>query len=111
MMDKEWRGILSRYGQDVQVFSPEEEHGNRVRAFLQPLLEREKEQTVPSPLGLRREDRLLYLGPPDVPLASRESRVIWLGRRYEVQNAHPIAGAGTVHHWWAVLRPVDQEAE
>ena len=109
-MDREWREILSRYGQTVRVFAPGEEGGTGVRAFLQPLLEKGLEQTVPSPLGMRREDRLLYLGPPDVPLTPRQSGVVWQDRRYEVQNAHPIAAAGAVHHWWAVLRPVEREA-
>lgn len=104
MMDQVWRAILARYGQPVAVLSGEKD--TPVRALLQPLREK-GEQTVPSPLGLRREDRFLYMGPPDVPLTPRKTQVAWLGQRYEVQTAHPVT-AGSIHHWWAVLRPADR---
>jgi len=56
MMDREWSAILRRYGQPVTVYEGEQA-GVSLRAFLQPVLERGKEQEVPTPLGLRREDR------------------------------------------------------
>ena len=101
MMDREWQAILDRYGQSVELFAPEDQTGTSVRAFLQPMRERGEEQLTPSPLGLRREDRL--------PLAPRSTRVVWQEKAYEVQSAHPV-GAGEVCHWWAVLRPLDKEA-
>ena len=58
--------------------------------------------------GLRREERLLYLGPAGVPLSPRSTRVVCEKRMYEVQAAHPV-GAGPLCHWWAVLRPLDKE--
>ena len=65
-------------------------------------------KAVPTALGLRREDRFLYLGPAELALTAGESRVYWNGQDYEVQSAHPVGGTKT-HHWWAVLRPVDRE--
>jgi len=107
MMDREWSAILRRYGQPVTVYEGEQA-GVSLRAFLQPVLERGKEQEVPTPLGLRREDRYLYLGPRDVTLTAGTSRVEWKGQRFEVQSARPVGG-GQAHHWWAVLRPCDKE--
>ena len=102
MMEREWKAILNRYGQEVEVLDAEGKV-RRVRAFLQPVLERGREQRVPTLLGLRREDRFLYLGPADLAVMAGENRVRWQGRSYEVQSAHPVAGSP--HHWWAVLRP------
>lgn len=101
MMDREWAAILTRYGQHVTV------DGVGRKAFLQPVLEKGEGQECPSPLGLRREDRFLYLGPADAPLQAGISRVKWNGQEYEVQSTHPV-GVGTTHHWWAVLRPRDE---
>ena len=108
MMDREWQAILDQYGQAVELLGPGDQEGTAVRAFLQPVRERGEEQLTPSPLGLRREDRLLYLGPAGQPLTPRSTRVVWGERAYEVQSAHPV-GAGEVCHWWAVLRPLDKE--
>ena len=108
MMDREWRGILAKYGQDVTVCQNREEAGVVLRAFLQPVLEKKTPQTLPTPLGRRREDRFLYLGPPDTPLTAGLSLVRWMGQDYEVQSAHPV-GTRSVSHWWAVLRPRDKE--
>lgn len=106
MMDREWRAILARYGQETVVYDGEKTPGVRVRAFLQPVLEKSREQEVSSPLGLRREDRFLYLGPVDAPLTAGVSRVEGRGQAYEVQSAHMVGES----HWWAVLRPRDKEA-
>ena len=108
MMDRAWQAILDRYGQSVKLLAPEDQTGTAVRAFLQPVRERGEEQLAPSPLGLRREERLLYLGPAGVPLSPRSTRVVCEKRTYEVQAAHPV-GAGPLCHWWAVLRPLDKE--
>lgn len=103
MMDREWRAILAKYGQKVAVC----DGAGRVnvRAFLQPVREKGAEQEVPSPLGLRREDRFLYLGPVGMPLTAGVSRVEHGGRTYLVQAAQLVGES----HWWAVLRPRDKE--
>ena len=75
----------------------------------QPVTERDRAQEAPSPLGLRREDRFLYLGKPEEPLTPG-CWVEWNGTGYEVQTAHPIQAGGRTSHVWAVLRPRDREA-
>lgn len=98
MMKQEWAAILARYGQHVTVTG----HGGavRVKAFLQNVLDRE-EQLVPSPAGLRREERVLYLGPADVTLEPLCSVVTWNGADYEVRSARSV---GDGHHVWAILQ-------
>ncbi len=108
MMDREWQAILQKYGERVCVHQKDGEERN-VRALLQPVLEKNSEQEEPSPLGLQRSDRILYLGPMTVCLIARESRVEWRGKLYDVQFSQPV-GPGNGHHWWAVLRPGDEEA-
>ena len=102
MMDGEWRAILARWGQDVTLYSPGDQEGIRLRAMIQPVLERTEEQSVPSPLGRRREDRFLYLGPRETALRAGESRVVCREREFQVQAAHLVGNS----HWWALLRPV-----
>ena len=96
-MDRQWEDILRRYGVATQVRTGEE--SRQVSAFLQPVLDRE-EQLVPTPLGLRREERVLYLGPAAVELSPRESAVFWGGAEYEVCSTRNVGG----HHIWAVLQ-------
>lgn len=105
MMDREWRSILARYGQNVTL-RREGMEDQALRAFLQPVLDREREQRLPSPLGQRPEDRYLYLGPSGIPLEAGRSQVEWKGRAFEVQSAHLVGDS----HWWALLRPGDREA-
>ena len=109
MMDREWAAILKRYGQSVTVYTGKDTQGLQRKAFLQPVLERGEGQQIPSPLGLRREDQFLYLGPADLPLTAGISRVEWKEQAYEVQSAHPVGGE-RINHWWAILRPADKEA-
>ena len=108
-MDGEWQAILTRSGRDVTLYSPQYPEGTTLRAMVQPVLERTGEQQVPSPLGMRREDRFLYLGKPEEPLTPG-CWVEWNGTGYEVQTAHPIQAGGRTSHVWAVLRPRDREA-
>ena len=78
------------------------------KAFFQPLREERALQLAPSPLGLRREDRFLYLGAPE--LAVQVDDLVEVdGQAYLVQSAHPIYAGKSVCHQWAVLRPRDKE--
>ena len=97
--------LLDRYGQCVTLYRGGVEPGREVRAFLQPLREAGREQARPSPLGLRREDQFLYLGPGEIPL-EEGGRVRWDGADYVAQAAHSI-GPGLF--WQGVLRPADEE--
>ncbi len=96
-MDRQWEDILRRYGVDAQVRTGGE--CRRVRAFLQNIPDRE-EQLVPTPLGLRREERVLYLGPIGTALTPMESIVNWGGADYEVRSTRNVGN----HHIWAVLQ-------
>lgn len=107
MMDREWNAVLRRYGQTVTIYSGKDCAGRTVRAFLQPVTETGKEQRVPSPLGHRREDRVLYFGPGDVPLVADVGWVECRGQVYDIQSAQ-VQGGEKPHHWWAVLRPRDE---
>lgn len=104
MMEQEWKAILSRYGTAVTLIIPGRE-AKQVKAFLQPVLDREA-QLQPSPLGLRREERMLYLGPGDVPLSPGSRVVTRQGEGYEVRSTRPV---GDGHHVWAVLQRTEDE--
>lgn len=100
MMEREWLAVLERYGQKVLVDGAEE------KAFVQPIRDRNA-QLAPSPLGLRREERAVYLGRADLPLVPRQTRVVWQGEEYEVRTARTV---GEGHHIWAVLQRKEDEA-
>lgn len=110
MMEGILQGLLDRYGQRVTVLRNGEKTTALGRAFLQPILDRREDwkQRRPSPLGLTRRDRFLYLGEPDLPLGMGD-KVTCLGVDYEVQAAQPIRVGETLSHWWAVLRIRDRE--
>lgn len=99
--------LMERYGQRVEVVRA----GERIsaRAFLQPILSKgaEDPQRLPTPLGLRREDRFLYLGTQ--ALAAGQDRVEWNGQKFWVQTAQPVYVGRALTHWWAVLLPADKE--
>lgn len=99
-MEREWEALLVRYGQQVVLHQGEQSAAGR--AFLQPIREAGREQQVPGPLGLRREDRFLYLGAP-------ADWVEWNGAAYTVQSAHPVYLGRTALYTWAVLRPREEE--
>ena len=107
MMEREWAAILARFGQEVTLTAPEGEPVP-VRAFVQPILDRQP-QLEPSPLGTRREERWLYLGPPEPPLTAGETGICWEGRSFTAETARQVWAGGGPSHWWAVLRPVDKE--
>ncbi len=108
-IDQAWRAILARYGQKVTLYPAGEGQGVEARALLQPVLSRGEDQKVPSPLGLRREDRFLYLGPAHLPLEDGGT-VEWNGGQYAVESTH-LVGPEAGMHRWAMLRPRDKEAD
>lgn len=104
MMEREWKGILARYGCPVTVCT----EGQKVetKAFMQPVLDKQ-EQLVPSALGLRTEERVLWLGPAEVSLFPGSSEVEWNGAHYAVRSTRPV---GDGHHVWAILQRLEDEA-
>lgn len=108
-MEREWAAVLAQYGQEVTLSQPQAQPA-AVRTFLQPILDR-KEQFVPSPLGARREERWLYLGPPEPSVAAGETIVFWGTREFTVDSARQVWAGDGPSHWWAVLRPVEKEGQ
>ena len=102
MMKREWKAILGRYGRMVTVCTPGRADEN-VKVFLQPVLDKDT-QIQPSPLGLRREERMLYLGPGEVELLPGESVVQDGQCRYEVRSTRVVEDG---HHVWAVLQRME----
>lgn len=99
-MDREWQAVLNRYGQKVEIVQRENGPRKLVRAFVQNVLDKDA-QLAPSPPGLRREERVLYLGPARLELLPRESTVFWAGQVYDVTSARRV---GDGHHMWAILQ-------
>ena len=95
MIEREWAAILARFGQEVTLTETGAEAVS-VRAFLQPILEKQP-QLEPSPLGARREERWLYLGPPEQALTAGETAVLWGGRGFTVETAHTCRAVSTVN--------------
>lgn len=107
MMEREWAALL---GPVRAERGPSPGRGDGTDTGVPPAGHRAgPAQEAPSPLGLRREDRFLYLGKPEEPLTPG-CWVEWNGTGYEVQTAHPIQAGGRTSHVWAVLRPRDREA-
>lgn len=112
MLGEALRVILERYGQPVALWSPGGEELGRGKAFFQPILERaeQKVQSLPTPLGERRQDRFLCLAEPGLPM--EEAREGWLtcrGTAYEFQTLQAIYEGERRCHWWGVLRTRDRE--
>lgn len=98
--------ILARYGQDVTVRYGDGRPERAARAFLQPIVERREDwrQEMPTPLGIVRRGRFLYLGEPGVELTGCEE-LEWNGEQFRVQAVEAIYVGGRLSHWWAVAVP------
>lgn len=103
MMERLWRDILERFGQDVVLRGAETA---ACKAMIQPFLGRGAEQEVPSPLGRGRQDRFRYLGPAGHPL-DLDTVVEWKGENFRVESVQ-LVGEGVCPHWRAVLYPRDE---
>lgn len=101
--------LMKKYGQEVELVRAGE--AITVRAFLQPIIRQreEQQQYLPTPLGLRREDSFLYLGPAWLELKAGRDRLRWRDQDFLVQTAQPICLGAEISHWWAVLVPGDKE--
>ena len=100
--------LLRRYGQPITLCR---EDGSCVEdyAFVQPIRSTDTLQNLPTPLGIRREDRFLYLGSGSLPVKAGDDQVRCGGIRYDVVQAQPIYIGDAVSHWWAVLVPGEEE--
>ena len=96
--------LLERYGQTVTLIQGGKEQV--VKAFVQPITDKEIEQRMPTEVGICRRDRFLYLGSPDKTIEARPGRqVVWNGQGYRVHRANPVYVGERVSHWHAVLTP------
>ena len=112
-MTDRWRQILSRYGQNVTLHRQDGEEGTVCRAFLQPALERRGEgyQTLPTPLGLVRQDQWIYLGSPEVSLDTLgDGYVAWGERKFSIRAAQPVYLGDELAYWWGLLVIRDADA-
>ena len=101
-----WSRILEKYGQNVTVYRENAETGTACRAFLQPALERRGEgyQTLPTPLGLVRQDQWIYLGDPKVSLDGLgEGYVAWGEKKFDLRAAQPVYLGEELAYWWGLL--------
>ena len=103
--------LLDRYGQRVRQIPGDGTEAREARAFVQPLRER-REEMDPSPLGVGRKDRFLYLGEPGATLDGLAGGYVeWNGRTLRVMNGQGIYVGGRLSHWWAVLTARDPGEE
>lgn len=103
--------ILTRYGQDMTVYTQASPQGMGVRAFFQPMREKGTEQSVPSPLGQTCQDRFVYLGPPEVRL-DKTSRIKVGPLLLRVQGTHLVhAGAQPIYRWAVLTRKTQEVVE
>lgn len=115
-MRREFARLLERYGEKVLLRYGDERPDGAGRAFLQPVTERREDwrQETPTPLGVMKSDRFLYLGDPGMPLEGK-TQIECRGRGYRVQAAQLIWAGREASHWWAVLEedecPADGRGE
>ena len=111
MMNADFSRLLDQYGQTAEIFPEEGGEGVTARAFLQPIREK-REAALPSPLGIGRRDRFLYLGDPEIPPGEPGRGIVrWKGRSFDLMNVQAVYVGGTLSHWWAVLSARDEDEE
>lgn len=114
-MRASFSAVLRIYGRQVSLWSFDET-GEEVElqkglAFLQPLpLEKNGEQFLQTELGIRREERFLYLGDGACPL-DQVSLICCDGICYDIHGAQPVYLGNEVNHWRAVLSVREEAAE
>lgn len=90
--------ILRRYGQEVTV--EREDGAETVRAFLQPVRERDEAVPETADIGWLDGRLWLYLGREAVRAGDL---VLWRGRRFRARSGRPHYIGERLCHWRAVL--------
>lgn len=90
--------ILDKYGQEVTV--EHEDTAETVRAFLQPITERDEAVPETAAIGWLDGRLWLYLGRK---AAEAGDLVCWNGQRFRVRSGRPHYIGDTLCHWRAVL--------
>lgn len=111
-MTELWQQILAQYGQNVTLNSPGQEPVS-CTAFLQPVQEQGSTwfQNLPTPLGMVRQDRWIYLGSPQYPLdqLGETGWIDWEGQAFSVRAAQPVCIGTEPLYWWGLLVLRDPE--
>ncbi len=111
-MRRAWQIALERYGQTVTLH-PQQGEEVACKAFLQPLREQGSAwfQQLPTPLGVARKDRWIYLGSPAHPLdrLGEEGWIGWEGQRFIPRAAQPVCVGTETFYWWGLLVVADPE--
>ncbi len=97
--------ILRRYGQEATV--ERDGAAEAVRAFLQPVRERDENVPETTAVGWLDGRLWLYLGKAAVRAGDT---VLWNGRRFRVRSGRPHYIGTELSHWRAVLERA-REAE
>ena len=101
-----WR-TMERYGQKVTVQAGEDTVS--VRAFLQPVTERdEKVRETVTPIGWVDGRLWLYLGQM---VLGEEDHVMWNGLTFRVRSCRPYYIGDRLSHYWAALELEREAAE
>lgn len=102
--------VMRRFGMPVKaILAGEVREGY---AFLQAVPERKERgrQFVPSPLGIVREERFLYLGEAELSLEGMDGGYLLCeGRAYAISSAQAIYLGKTLSHWRAILTLREEE--
>ena len=91
--------ILGQYGQEA-VIERRDGTAEAVRAFLQPV--RERDESVPETTAIGWLDGRLWLYLGRAPLEAGDA-VTWEGRRFRVRSGRPHYIGGALCHWRALL--------
>ena len=101
------RQVLERYGQDVTVDTADGER--TVRAFLQPMTERdERARSDVTSIGWVDGRLWLYLG--QTALEEGEA-LAWEATRFRVRSCRPYYIGNALSHYWAALEQEREAAE
>lgn len=104
--------LLRQFGTPVTAVRAGELSGREGFAFLQAVSEGKERgrQFVPSPLGIFRDERFLYLGEAELSLEGMEGGYLLCeGRFYVVSSAQPVYVGKTLSHWRAILTRKEEE--
>ena len=101
--------LIRDFGEDVSLEQDGVSLGNG-KAILRPRLD-ERDQFLPSPLGVRREEEVLCLGETGLPFPAEPDRVVLRqgGTAYDVVSARTVTVGREPVYRRAVLRRRDEE--
>lgn len=102
-----FRRILRRYGAEMVLYRQNGTVEGEGRALLQAVPDRE-EETIPSPLGLRKTGVFLCLAQPEEE-ATQAAYLSCGGKRYTVRSARPVRIGEELSHWRMILEERDEE--